>query len=262
MLSLKSGKNFIMINAPLMILAYVQYYLFENIFNIFLLFLLFLLRNLFLLIAIHLLTCEKEFITNKDRDKQKYDPKLPVLLLITSTLIETAVHVATMHYYNFDSSNITNDIIKFIPISFAYEIIFDFFHYWAHRFEHNGLIYKHTHKLHHKYQYTLIQFTHCHHPLDIIISNVIPHAITLNLVPNISKFTYSAILIYKIFIEMNGHTGKQTNATSFPQCIWLPQLFNIELMTKNHDDHHIYNNCNYAKRFSLWDKVFGTFKIH
>ena len=46
--------------------------------------------------------------------------------------------------------------------------------------------------------------------------------------------------------------------SSFPQCIWLPRLFNIELYTEDHDLHHSRNNCNYSKRFSLWDKIFKT----
>jgi sterol desaturase/sphingolipid hydroxylase (fatty acid hydroxylase superfamily) len=40
----------------------------------------------------------------------------------------------------------------------------------------------------------------------------------------------------------------------------LPKWLNIELYCEDHDIHHSVNNCNYSKRFSLWDKVFGTFK--
>jgi Delta7-sterol 5-desaturase len=260
MLSQKSIKNFTVINLLLMSLSYLQYYVFENIFNVFMTFFFFLLRNIFVLATLYICSLNKKYITNQDRDKQIYDHKLVVLLLITSTMIEVVVHMVTMNYYIFNTSDIVIDTIMFIPISFAYELIFDFFHYWLHRLEHNSLIYKHTHKLHHAYQYTLVQFTHCHHPFDLIISNVIPHLIAFNLIPRVSKFTYSALLIYKLFVEISGHTGKQLNTSSFPQCIWLPKFFGIELMTKDHDNHHIHSICNYAKRFSLWDKVFGTYK--
>lgn len=36
---------------------------------------------------------------------------------------------------------------------------------------------------------------------------------------------------------------------------WLPRLFNFQL--KVEEDHDLH--CNYSKRFTLWDKVFGTF---
>lgn len=64
-----------------------------------------------------------------------------------------------------------------------------------------------------------------------------------------------------MFIEISGHIGKRMHPTSsFSQFIWLPKFFNIELYTEDHDLHHSHNNCNYSKRFSLWDKVFGTHK--
>lgn len=68
------------------------------------------------------------------------------------------------------------------------------------------------------------------------------------------------IMIYKIFIEISGHSGKKIKATSFPQFMWLPKIFDIELRTEDHDLHHTLNNCNYSKRFKLWDKIFSTYK--
>jgi sterol desaturase/sphingolipid hydroxylase (fatty acid hydroxylase superfamily) len=47
---------------------------------------------------------------------------------------------------------------------------------------------------------------------------------------------------------------------SFSQCVWIPRAFNISLYTEDHTLHHSNNNCNYSKRFSLWDKAFGTYK--
>lgn len=260
MISIKSLTNFAIVNSSLMSLALIEYYVFENVFNIFLLFLFFAIRNIFLFITIYSCLYSKDYIVKQDRENQHYNLYALIFLFITSVIIETLVQLTMLQYYDFTDTDIINDIMYFIPISFLYEIIFDFFHYWTHRLEHNGSIYKYTHKMHHAYQYTLIQFTYSHHPLDILITNVIPHFLTLFIVPNISKFTYSALLTYKIFIEICGHTGKQSNSSSFPQCIWLPRLLNIELTTKCHDNHHIYSTCNYSKRFSIWDKIFGTYK--
>ena len=129
MLSQKSIKNFTVINLLLMSLSYLQYYVFENIFNVFMTFFFFLLRNIFVLATLYICSLNKKYITNQDRDKQIYDHKLVVLLLITSTMIEVVVHMVTMNYYIFNTSDIVIDTIMFIPISFAYELIFDFFHY-------------------------------------------------------------------------------------------------------------------------------------
>jgi sterol desaturase/sphingolipid hydroxylase (fatty acid hydroxylase superfamily) len=68
------------------------------------------------------------------------------------------------------------------------------------------------------------------------------------------------ISAYKQYTELAGHSGKMLSpASSFPQFIWLPRLFNIQLYAEDHDLHHKVSNCNFAKRFSLWDKVFGTY---
>jgi len=69
---------------------------------------------------------------------------------------------------------------------------------------------------------------------------------------------YNLIIVYKIFLEISGHTGKKFNSSSFPQFIWLTKIFKIKLITEDHDNHHKKNNCNYSKRFMLWDIVFGT----
>ena len=93
------------------------------------------------------------------------------------------------------------------------------------------------------------------------MSNVIPMILTINLMPQMSYFMFSMIIVYKDYTEICGHAGKDTGKTSaFPQCMWIPKILNIELYTLDHDLHHTMNNCNYSKRFSLWDKVFGTFK--
>lgn len=42
--------------------------------------------------------------------------------------------------------------IMFFPIALIFEVVFDFFHYWAHRKSHYGFLYKHFHKIHHTYK--------------------------------------------------------------------------------------------------------------
>jgi len=106
-----------------------------------------------------------------------------------------------------------------------------------------------------------------------MITNAIPQSITLVLMQRlclflpcisflqISLFQFHLFLVYKTFIEISGHSGKKLYPRgSFPQFIWLPKFFSISLFTEDHHLHHDKSNCNYSKRFSLWDKVFGTYE--
>lgn len=185
------------------------------------------------------------------------------LNVFTTTTIETLTHlfIKSNIIHSYFSKNIYHDIIYFIPYSFIYEVIFDFFHYTTHRLLHNKYIYKYIHKKHHKFNHPICITTFYQDPLDLIMTNSIPTILSLLIVPNISYLQFHFILIYKNFIEIGGHSGKNSYPTpSFPQFIWFPKLLHIELYTEEHDLHHSQNNCNYSKRFSLWDKVFGTYK--
>ena len=64
---------------------------------------------------------------------------------------------------------------------------------------------------------------------------------------------------YKAYVEAAGHAGCESRATSFPQCVWLPRWLGIALRTADHDAHHGAAAVNFAKRFTLWDRVFGTY---
>jgi sterol desaturase/sphingolipid hydroxylase (fatty acid hydroxylase superfamily) len=95
----------------------------------------------------------------------------------------------------------------------------------------------------------------------MIITNALPTYFTmLILPPKPSYFQFILISTYKVFIEISGHLGKKIKSGSFTQCIWIPKLLDMELKVDDHDRHHSLNNCNYSKRFSLYDKFFGTYK--
>jgi sterol desaturase/sphingolipid hydroxylase (fatty acid hydroxylase superfamily) len=103
--------------------------------------------------------------------------------------------------------------------------------------------------------------TFYHSAADLIITNSIPQVITLLMFPYISLFQFNLIATYKSFIEISGHSSKKLYPSgSFSQCIWLPKILDISLYAEDHTLHHSHNNCNYSKRFSLWDKLFGTYK--
>lgn len=156
------------------------------------------------------------------------------------------------------------EILYFIIVSFLYELIFDFFHYWTHRLAHSiAFIYKKSHKLHHKNIALIPIITFVQEPFDLILTNMFPIAMTLTILNMLkikfSLFIYVCIMTYKSYVEIAGHAPIiKTKSCAFPQCIWLPKMLGIELYSKNHNKHHAYPNTNFSKRFSLWDKVFGT----
>jgi len=147
----------------------------------------------------------------------------------------------------------------FIPRSFIFELIFDFFHYWTHRFGHSHpLIYKYIHKGHHNSPYINAYDTFHHTIPDILLTNALPILLTMYLFP-VSRFTLTLLFWFKTIVEVSGHTSKDTTC-SFIQFIYLPKFLNIDMYTRDHGLHHYNPRVNFSKRFSVWDKVFGTFK--
>lgn len=166
--------------------------------------------------------------------------------------------------------SLLRDILLFIPLSFLFELTFDFFHYVTHRAEHTfPLLYKTLHKTHHTHHHPTLVTTYYHNIGDLLFTNSLPLFATLLLFQTffyvpwiipISRHLFFAIYLAKSFMELCGHSGKDIPKTgSFVQCVWLPRFLGIELYTADHDKHHQYSNGNYGKRFSLWDRKFGTF---
>jgi sterol desaturase/sphingolipid hydroxylase (fatty acid hydroxylase superfamily) len=263
MISLNSLKNFVYLNGILIFLGMFEYNTvnyFENLyFNFFIIMMTFLSRNYFLLNLVNYNLKDKENL-HDDQIVESYPHEFNINL-ITSTGIETITYMFiksliihnTLSYY---------DILLFIPYSFIFELLFDFFHYWSHRILHtNKFLYVNIHKKHHKYAHPKSIITFYQDPLDLLITNSVPQIFTLLLFPYISLFLFNIILSYKSFIEISGHSGKKLYPNgSFSQFIWLPKMLGITLYTEDHNLHHSLSNCNYSKRFSLWDKVFGTYK--
>jgi sterol desaturase/sphingolipid hydroxylase (fatty acid hydroxylase superfamily) len=282
MISTNSLKNFVFVNGFLFLLGYYQYQFMvyaENTYHSHLFFkflftlFVFVTRNYMLLNFIDYGTKNKPNISidyeNIPKEEYKYEFHINV---ITTTTIETMTHLFIQNMFQYQSKNIdwitssSNniiycDIFSFIPYSFIFEIAFDFFHYFAHRLLHHKYIYKYLHKKHHKFKHPISITTFYQDPVDLIITNSIPTILTLSVIPKISYLQFHFIVVYKNFIEISGHSGRISYPTcSFPQFVWLPKLLHIELYTHDHDLHHSRNNCNYSKRFSLWDKMFGTYK--
>ena len=275
MISTSSFKNFVFINGFMFSIGILEHYLSQSLnhsisIEFLIILAVFFLRNTFFIEFIKYHLKNKENIHPRFTKKEDYLEAYPHefdLNIFSSTIVETITYMFIKHQMpQFQTHNhlitiTTKEMLYFIPQSFLFELVFDFFHYWTHRMLHsNKILYTHIHKKHHKFNYTIPILTFYHHPLDLVITNSIPQIITLCIFPSISLFQYNVILSYKTFIEISGHSGKKLYPIgSFSQFIWLPRFFNISLYTEDHALHHSSNFCNYSKRFSLWDKQFETY---
>lgn len=179
-------------------------------------------------------------------------------------ILKSFIHLGVLHYtlqqsaQTLEMSQIFAPFI-FIGKSFIFEVIFDFGHYWLHRAAHLPFIYKLIHKKHHIHKHPQASTTFYMNPIDLIFTYGGPLIIGVFVIP-FSKFEFACLTTYLTYQEIAGHLGKHTTTSSFAQCIWLPRMLKIELMTKDHDYHHTSFKYNFSKRFKLWDVFFGTFK--
>jgi len=268
MISNKSAKNYLYYNGLILFLSLLQYNAVQIsnqiLFDLFKIYAVFLARNYFLMALINDGIKNKKQITHNHNHNPVIEsyPNEFNFNVARATAVETATYysIATImsnYFIPFEFQN----MLYFIPLTFYYELVFDFFHYWSHRLLHtNKFLYVIIHKHHHKYNHPTPIITFYQEPLDLILTNSIPTILTLVLSPRMSLVDFNIIMMYKTHLEICGHCGKYVYPTSsFCQCIWLPRYFGIELYSEDHDIHHSRNNCNYSKRFSFWDKVFGTY---
>lgn len=210
----------------------------------------------------------------RNREKEKIDPEYEIveaypnefnINVLGATVVKACTHYAILNSSllasTLPSDNIPLELLTFILKSFAFEIVFDFGHYWMHRMLHsNATLYKSIHKKHHKFLHPSADVAFYINPIDLALSYSVPITLAMFVIP-LDKSQFMWATAYLTYQEIGGHLGKKMAPTSsFAQCIWLPRTFDIELHTEDHDLHHSHFNYNYSKRFTLWDKVFGTYK--
>jgi len=261
------------VNSILITISIVKYIIFNyfsdaNIIYYFLVyFFTYLVRNYLMLVILSISIRHKKFIHQENNSNNSNYQLSSHLYMISSTLIDSIFNLLINIYliddlsYSIDS--VIYGILYFIPKSFIFEIVLDFFHYWSHRICHiYKYLYRTIHKTHHTHHEPVMINTYYFSQMDSIMTVSIPTVLAIYLTPyNFSLFEYVMLSVYKQYTELAGHSGKKLSpSSSFPQCVWLPKILNIELYSEDHNMHHNLNNCNYSKRFSLWDKIFGTYK--
>ncbi len=123
-----------------MVLSGSIYYVLANI-NTFMIFAMTILKNIFLLNVLEKAIEKKDDIGIRQQPIEKYKGEFMYNVVQASTIEAVGVYIAKKYILT-DITNI-NMLIYFIPISFIFELIFDFFHYWTHYFAHkNAYLYK------------------------------------------------------------------------------------------------------------------------
>jgi Delta7-sterol 5-desaturase len=234
----------------------IMYYIYAN-FNIYIYVVLNFMRYLFQIFYIRYFnkTYKNSIILNKNYNNIVFTLS-DIHNIFKGSLIELYILIApTINY-----SSIYYDFILFIPNSFIFEIILDLFHYITHRISHHLLLYKYVHKKHHEDHINInILTTFKSTYLEVIFTTFIPLVITSYIYP-LSMIQYHIFNVTRLLVELQGHSALIFRTKSFLQCSWLPMLFGIESCSGDHFNHHAKINCNYSKRFKLWDIVFGTYK--
>ena len=244
-ISFKSICTFFYINASLWIIAYItpKTFFIGNI-----------IRNVLLMEFIKVGTIHKGFISSRKNDITEND----FFYFFSSTFLQSLTELAIEPFVVIKGSRFF--VTFFVFFLFLFEIVLDFFHYSFHRFMHKR--WYRFHKVHHTFTHPTVLNTYYHHPIDLLLLESLPTFLTLWLFKGIFNcFQIKLLFVYKSFIEISGHSGKHIAPSScFPLCVWLPRILGIHLYTEDHDLHHNLSIINFSKRFSLWDRVFGTYR--
>lgn len=257
-ISPKSALNFVYVNSFLLATSYAMHK--HHIF-----FVSTLSCNVVLMAFIYVGTRHKPAISSLQRPPPTFTTRTAdIAFLFASSFIQAVFHEVILHNYP------VAIVGRFLPLKLLlFELVFDLVHYTTHRLSHT--VYYGFHKVHHWHAHPTLINTFCHHPVDLFLMDCVPTLVAFWVFSGVfDAFQVQLILVYKAFIEISGHCGnsslrksladKPLHTGSFPLCIWLPRLLCIELITEDHDLHHSIHTCNYGKRFSLWDKLFFTYR--
>jgi methylsterol monooxygenase len=138
-----------------------------------------------------------------------------------------------------------------IALFFVFE---DMFHYFAHQALHWGPLYKHIHKIHHKYSAPFGIAAVYAHPAEVFIlgTGTIAGPILYCLFTgNLHMITVYIWITLRLFQAIDAHSGYD-----FP---WsLQHIVPFWSGAEHHDFHHMAFTNNYSTSFRWWDRMLGT----
>ncbi|KAJ9056485.1 c-5 sterol desaturase [Entomophthora muscae] len=125
-------------------------------------------------------------------------------------------------------------------------LVTDFGIYLIHRGLHHKSIYGPIHKLHHKWIVPTPYASHAFHFLDGY-SQSLPYHLVIFLFP-IHKLVYLGLFVFVNIWTVLIHDGAYFDSG---------EIINS---ASNHTIHHLYFNYNYGQYFTLWDRVFNSYR--
>lgn len=129
----------------------------------------------------------------------------------------------------------------------------DFLFYVSHRMLHHPYLYW-IHKKHHEYDQTTVLAAQYTHPLEYILSGLIPTAAGQLILANFTRVHFVTIYLWIMYRSVQGCFGHTGYDFDFEH----GNMFPFGLTADHHDFHHA-NNCgNYGSLFMFWDALFGT----
>ncbi|KAI6127118.1 hypothetical protein F5141DRAFT_1085640 [Pisolithus sp. B1] len=138
----------------------------------------------------------------------------------------------------------------------AFFIFEDFFHFWAHQALHTGVLYKHIHKLHHKYSAPFGLAAEYAHPAETFIlgaGTLAGPLLWCFFAGDVHIITVYIWITLRLFQAIDAHSGYD-----FP---WsLRNIIPFWSGAEHHDFHHMSFTNNYSTSFRWWDYIFGTDK--
>ncbi|KAJ3760905.1 hypothetical protein EV360DRAFT_80723 [Lentinula raphanica] len=129
----------------------------------------------------------------------------------------------------------------------------DLFHWAAHRALHTPILYKHIHKIHHKYSAPFGLAAEYAHPAEVMILGMgtLGGSLFLCLFTEVHFISFFIWVILKLFQAIDAHSGYD-----FP---WsLQHILPFWSGAEHHDFHHMAFTNNYSTSFRWWDRLFGT----
>ncbi len=125
-------------------------------------------------------------------------------------------------------------------------VVTEFLVYWAHRILHHPVLYKHIHLHHHQFRVPSPFTSMAFHPLDSF-AQAAPHHLLAFLLPiHVSQYAFFLIFlqVWSTFIH--------------ERVSWV--RWGFINYTAHHTAHHKFNKYNYGQFFTVFDRIFGTYK--
>lgn len=194
-------------------------------------------------------TCPKNKIQTTDHPFLKSDLYLSLLtLLLNISVMLIGVYLWKSGWVTLnESKTILTLLIEIVAIVLVMDLLMYIFHYLVH----HPIVYRVLHRKHHEHVSTNFLSLFVLHPLETL-----GFGLMMIFVFMWYDFSIFSITIY-LFINLIWGTIGHLNREFFPK--WSEKLFLGT--TKFHNQHHLNEQRNFGFYTSIWDRLFGTYKV-